>query len=209
MVDTGTCQASGVFHGGDQVLLLSSMELCVLRLLLTVLNPLIYVQKKLEPNKVIGSLAVLLIWEPRTSLIDVLDDLRERTSDADEADVSHVRAILLPGVQAFLKDFNSHWSDGSGIMVYKESPRSQPLGLHPDDVIATALDLQCKRLYDISDTEHDDVWRTVVETTVDIALTWNRHPQQAREARSRQTKSTGMASIRPQRRETGRRGRSD
>ena len=41
--------------------LLSAMDWCVLRLLLTVLDQFIYVQRKLEFNKVTGSLAVPLI----------------------------------------------------------------------------------------------------------------------------------------------------
>ena len=89
--------------------LLSSVEWCVLRLLLSV-------QNKLESNKVTGSLVVPLIWDLRTSLTDVLD----------EDDASKVRAMLLLFLQALLKNLHSRWGDGSGIMVYEKGPRRQP-----------------------------------------------------------------------------------
>lgn len=65
-------------HGrlNDIDLQLSSVEWCKLRLPLTVLDPPMYVEKKLECNKVIGSLVVLLIWDFRTSLTDVLAPLK-------------------------------------------------------------------------------------------------------------------------------------
>lgn len=80
------------------------MEWYVLRLLLVVLDPFMYVRKNVESNKVTASFVVLLIWDLRTSFTDVLDDLREATPDKDEDEVSQVRAMLLSCVQALLKD---------------------------------------------------------------------------------------------------------
>ena len=71
-----------------------------------------YVQNKLGSNKVVRSLVVLLIWDLRTSLTAVLDELREPAPDEDESDVSQARAMLLPCVQDLLKDFNSCWVTG-------------------------------------------------------------------------------------------------
>jgi len=62
--------------------------------------------------QVTGSLVVLLIWDLRTSLTAVLDDLRKPAPDEEEADVSQAQAMLLPCVQAVLKDFNSCWVTG-------------------------------------------------------------------------------------------------
>lgn len=78
--------------------------------MLTVLDPFTYVQKKPEPDKVIGSLVMPLIWDPRTSLTDVLDDLRDLALDEDEAGALKARAMLLPCVQALLIGFNSCWA---------------------------------------------------------------------------------------------------
>lgn len=89
--------------------LLSSVEGCILRLLLTVEDPLKYVQKKLESNKMTGSLVVSLISDLRTSLTDVLDNLREPAPDEDKTGVTQIRAmLLLPCTKALLKDLNSH-----------------------------------------------------------------------------------------------------
>ena len=55
----------------------SSVEWCELRLLLTVFDPSMYVQRKLESDKVTGTLVVPLIWDIRTSLADMLDGLQE------------------------------------------------------------------------------------------------------------------------------------
>ena len=53
-----------------------------------------------------------LVWDLRTSLMSVSDDLREPAPDEDEADVSQARAMLVPWVQAVLKNFNSCWVTG-------------------------------------------------------------------------------------------------
>lgn len=76
-------------------------------MLLTFLGLFIFVQTKLESNKVAGSLVVTLIWYLRTSLTDVPDDLQELAPDDDKADVSQARSMLLPCVQALLKGFSS------------------------------------------------------------------------------------------------------
>lgn len=155
-----------------------------------------YVRKKLETNKMTGSLLVPLIWNFRTSLMD-------------EATVSPSRPMLLPCVHILLKDFNCHWDDGSGIMTYKESPRYQQQGLSLQQALASALRPRCKMLYGVSDTKHEGVWRTVVQAAADIALAHDCQRQHKREARSRQTKSFGTVSTPSQRGESGRRARSD
>ena len=96
--------------------LLLSVQWCILRLLLTVSDPFMYVQKRLDSNKLTGSLVVPLIWDIRTSLTEALDGLREPAPDEDEAVISQALAMLL---LCILKDFNSRWNDGSSIMVYK------------------------------------------------------------------------------------------
>lgn len=80
MVDDRTRRASCVPRGDDKILREAGRYhfptviggKCELRLLLTVLDPLMHVQKKLESNKVTGSLAKPLIWDLRTSSPDVL-----------------------------------------------------------------------------------------------------------------------------------------
>lgn len=65
--------------------LLLSVEWCALRLLLLiVLDPFIYVQKKVESNYVPGSQIVPLIWDLHTKLMDVVDGLLEPATDEDE-----------------------------------------------------------------------------------------------------------------------------
>lgn len=81
------------FHAGldDNALLPSSAEWCVLRLLLRALEQFMYAQTKLEPNKVLP-----FIWDLRTSLTYVLDNLRELAPGEDEANVSQTRDMFLP-----------------------------------------------------------------------------------------------------------------
>ena len=55
-----------------------------------------YVQKKLESNKVTIPLILPLIWDLRTSLRDMLSDLREPAPNKDEANVLQAWAMLLP-----------------------------------------------------------------------------------------------------------------
>ena len=68
--------------------LLLSVQWCILRLLLTVSDPFMYVQKRLDSNKLTGSLIVPLIWDIRTSLTEGLGGLREPAPDEDEAVIS-------------------------------------------------------------------------------------------------------------------------
>ena len=66
--------------------LLLSVQWCILRLLLTVSDPFMYVQKRLDSNKLTGSLVVPLIWDIRTSLpegwmaFEILPPTRTRQS---------------------------------------------------------------------------------------------------------------------------------
>jgi len=66
--------------------LLLSVQWCILRLLLTVSDPFMYVQKRLDSNTLTGSLVVPLIWDIRTSLpggwmaFEILSPTRTRQS---------------------------------------------------------------------------------------------------------------------------------
>ena len=91
---------------------LLSVEWCELRLLLTLLDPFMYVQNKLESDKVTGSLVVTIIWDVLTSLRDVLEGFRELAPNEDEVDVLQPRAMLFPCCQALLKGFKSCWATG-------------------------------------------------------------------------------------------------
>lgn len=111
------------------------------------------VENKLKSYKVIGFMIVLVIWDLRTSLRDVLSDLREATPDENKANVLQSRACSC----RLLQDFHSCWGGGSKVVTYKKGPQRQPQGFRQEKVIMTALEPRCKMLYSVRNTEHDGV----------------------------------------------------
>lgn len=73
------------------------------RLLLAALDSFVYVEKKLESNKMTGSLVVPLTLNLSTTLTDVLGDLREPAPDEVEADVSQARPLYRHASRPFTR----------------------------------------------------------------------------------------------------------
>lgn len=94
-------------------------------------------------------------------------------------------------------------------MMCKYDPRRQPEDWYPEQLLVTASHPQCKMLYDVPDTEHGSLWRAVAKTATDNTLARERQQHQERGARLRPTKSSTMATTPSQRRESGRKHRSD